>query len=114
LSPQVRAEFKRVVSTDLLESFLDGLDDLAPRLLEVYEAATKSAKKPALKAILDCLKKDVSRPAENCKIGHQMFAIKSHCLVFFIVGHKRKEKDCCSAGSATLPKRRAIRHHQDV
>ncbi|KAK7175567.1 hypothetical protein R3I93_002478 [Phoxinus phoxinus] len=55
---QVRAEFKRVVSTDLLESFLDGLDDLTPRLLEVYEAATKSAKKPALKAILDCLKKD--------------------------------------------------------
>lgn len=81
LSPQVRAEFKRVVSTDLLESFLDGLDDLAPRLLEVYEAATKSAKKPALKAILDCLKKDVSIRAENCKIGHQMFAIKSqHCL----------------------------------
>ncbi|KAA0708080.1 hypothetical protein E1301_Tti018750 [Triplophysa tibetana] len=55
---QVRAEFKRVVSIDLLESFLDGLDDPAPRLLEVYEAATKSAKKPALKAILDCLKKD--------------------------------------------------------
>ncbi|XP_077087121.1 uncharacterized protein LOC143738938 [Siphateles boraxobius] len=51
-------QFKRVVSTDLLESFLDGLDDLAPRLLEVYEAATKSAKKPALNAILDCLKKD--------------------------------------------------------
>ncbi|XP_059400628.1 uncharacterized protein LOC132132271 [Carassius carassius] len=55
---QVRAEFKRVVSIDLLESFLNGLDDLAPRLLEVYEAATKSAKKPALKTILDCLKKD--------------------------------------------------------
>ncbi|KAF4102562.1 hypothetical protein G5714_017362 [Onychostoma macrolepis] len=55
---QLRAEFKRVVSIDLLESFLDGLDDLAPRLLEVYEAATKSAKNPALKAILDCLKKD--------------------------------------------------------
>ncbi|XP_056603518.1 uncharacterized protein LOC130420335 [Triplophysa dalaica] len=55
---QVRTEFKRVVSIDLLESFLDGLDDLAPRLLEVYEAATKSAKMPALKAILDCLKKD--------------------------------------------------------
>ncbi len=81
LSSQVRVEFKRVVSIDLLESFLDGLDDLAPRLLEVYGAATKSAKKPALKAILDCLKKDVSRRAENCKIGHQMFAIKSqHCL----------------------------------
>ncbi|KAA0701396.1 hypothetical protein E1301_Tti024169 [Triplophysa tibetana] len=81
---EVREEFKRVVSIDLLESFLDGLDDLAPRLLEVYEAATESAKKLALKAILDCLKKD----------------------------DKRKEKDCCSAGSATLSKRRAIRHHQ--
>ncbi|KAA0701511.1 hypothetical protein E1301_Tti023822 [Triplophysa tibetana] len=55
---EVREEFKRVVSIDLLESFLDGLDDLAPRLLEVYEAATESAKKLALKAILDCLKKD--------------------------------------------------------
>ncbi|XP_041924013.1 uncharacterized protein LOC121688449 [Alosa sapidissima] len=55
---RVRAEFKRVVSTDLLESFLDGLDELAPRLLELYEAATKSGKKPTLKAILDCLKKD--------------------------------------------------------
>ena len=41
LSPQVWAEFKRVVSTDLLESFLNGLYDLVPRLLEVYKAATK-------------------------------------------------------------------------
>ncbi|XP_056445399.1 uncharacterized protein LOC130381706 [Gadus chalcogrammus] len=55
---QIRAEFKRIVSTDLLESFLNGLDDLVPRLLEVYEAVTKSGKKPALKAILDCVKKD--------------------------------------------------------
>ena len=60
MPPQVRAEFKRIVGIDLLESFLDGLDDLVPRLLEMYKAATKSGKKPALKAILDCLKKDVS------------------------------------------------------
>ena len=76
LSPQVRAEFKRIVSTDLLESFLNGLDDLVPRLLEVYEAVTKSGKKPALKAILDCVKKDVSRQAENSKIGHQVLCLQ--------------------------------------
>ena len=76
LSPQVRAEFKRIVSTDLLESFLNGLDDLVPRLLEVYEAVTKSGKKPALKAILDCVKKDVSRRAENSKIGHQVLCLQ--------------------------------------
>lgn len=48
------------MGTDLLELFLDGLDDLTPRLLELYEAAIKSGKKLALKAILDSLKKDVS------------------------------------------------------
>ena len=73
---QVRAEFKRIVSTDLLESFLNGLDDLVPRLLEVFEAVTKSGKKPALKAILDCVKKDVSRRAENSKIGHQVLCLQ--------------------------------------
>ncbi|XP_051804017.1 uncharacterized protein LOC127533931 [Acanthochromis polyacanthus] len=55
---QVRAEFKRIVTTDLLETFLDGLDDLVPRLLELYKAGTKSGKKQSLKAILDCLAKD--------------------------------------------------------
>uniref|UniRef100_A0A3Q3GR45 Uncharacterized LOC108250173 n=2 Tax=Kryptolebias marmoratus TaxID=37003 RepID=A0A3Q3GR45_KRYMA len=55
---QIRAEFRRIVTTDLLESFLDGLDGLIPRLLEVYKAATKSGKKQSLKDILDCLVKD--------------------------------------------------------
>uniref|UniRef100_A0A667XBA7 Uncharacterized protein n=1 Tax=Myripristis murdjan TaxID=586833 RepID=A0A667XBA7_9TELE len=52
---QIQAEFKRIVTTDLLESFLDGLDDLVPRLLDIYKAATKSGKKQPLKDILDCL-----------------------------------------------------------
>ncbi|XP_017165624.1 uncharacterized protein LOC103461900 [Poecilia reticulata] len=55
---QIRAEFKRIVTKDLLESFLDGLDGLVPRLLEIYKAATKSGKKQPLKDILDCLAKD--------------------------------------------------------
>ncbi|XP_051281857.1 uncharacterized protein LOC127377742 isoform X2 [Dicentrarchus labrax] len=55
---QIRAEFKRIVTTDLLQSFLDGLDGLVPRLLEVYKAGTKSGKKQSLKEILNCLEKD--------------------------------------------------------
>lgn len=38
VSPQIRAEFKRVVTTDLLESFLDRLDVLVPRQLEVQSS----------------------------------------------------------------------------
>lgn len=48
------------MNTNLLETFLEGLDDVLKGLLEVYEAATKAGKKPALKVILECLKKDVS------------------------------------------------------
>ncbi|KAF3851501.1 hypothetical protein F7725_013273 [Dissostichus mawsoni] len=55
---RVQAEFQRIVTTDLLSSFLDGLDGLAPTLLEVYKGASRTGKKPALKSILDCLEKD--------------------------------------------------------
>ncbi|XP_034068950.1 uncharacterized protein LOC117544209 isoform X2 [Gymnodraco acuticeps] len=55
---QIQAEFKRIVTMDLLSSFLDGLDGLAPTLLEVYKGASRTGKKPALKGILDCLEKD--------------------------------------------------------
>ncbi|KAI4820851.1 hypothetical protein KUCAC02_028818 [Chaenocephalus aceratus] len=55
---QIQAEFKRIVTMDLLSSFLDGLDGLAPTLLEVYKGASRTRKKPALKGILDCLEKD--------------------------------------------------------
>ncbi|MED6253464.1 hypothetical protein ATANTOWER_030278 [Ataeniobius toweri] len=55
---QIKAEFKRIVNTDLLQSFLDGLDSLVPRLLELYKSAARSGKKQALKCILDCLVRD--------------------------------------------------------
>ena len=41
-------------------TFSEGLDGLVPRLLKVYNAATKSGKKQSLKNILDCLVRDVS------------------------------------------------------
>ncbi|KAM8766835.1 uncharacterized protein AB9X84_005935 [Acanthopagrus schlegelii] len=55
---QIVAEFRRVTTLDLLESFLEGLDGLVPRLLEAYKAATKYGKKQSLKNILDCLVRD--------------------------------------------------------
>ena len=84
MSPQIRAEFKRVVAnTDLLKSLLDGIDGLVPRLLEVYQAATKSGKKQALKDILDSLEKDVSVGTDESKMKHYLlFAItfSPHCI----------------------------------
>uniref|UniRef100_A0A3P9N304 Uncharacterized protein n=1 Tax=Poecilia reticulata TaxID=8081 RepID=A0A3P9N304_POERE len=48
LSSQIRTEFTRIVTKDLLESFLDGLDDLVPRLLEVYKADTNERRRAAV------------------------------------------------------------------
>ena len=78
MSPQIRAEFKRVVAnTDLLKSLLDGIDGLVPRPLEVYQAAAKSGKKQGLKDILDCHEKDVSVGADERKMRHYLlFAIR--------------------------------------
>ncbi|XP_030266756.1 uncharacterized protein LOC115578038 [Sparus aurata] len=55
---QIVAEFRRIITLDLLESFIDGLDGLVPRLLEAYKAATKYGKKQSLKNVLDCLVRD--------------------------------------------------------
>ena len=58
-----------------METFLDGLDGLVPRLLELYKAATKSGKKQSLKDILDCLQKDVSGGADDHKIRHNLLSL---------------------------------------
>ncbi|XP_070845774.1 uncharacterized protein [Chaetodon trifascialis] len=55
---KIIAEFDRIVTTDLLQSFLDGLDALVPRLLELYKAAVVSGRKLALKRVLQCLEKE--------------------------------------------------------
>ncbi|XP_039616462.1 uncharacterized protein LOC120533608 isoform X2 [Polypterus senegalus] len=55
---QISAEFKRIVTTDLLQPFLEGLDGLVPTLLEVYKAAAMSGRKLSLKSILHCHEKD--------------------------------------------------------
>uniref|UniRef100_A0A3Q3F7X0 Uncharacterized LOC108245180 n=1 Tax=Kryptolebias marmoratus TaxID=37003 RepID=A0A3Q3F7X0_KRYMA len=74
-------EFRRIVTTDLLESFLDGLDGLIPRLLEVYKAATKSGKKQSLKDILDCLVKDVSGTAHVDTLDDALKGIQLGLLI---------------------------------
>ncbi|KAM9333859.1 sterile alpha motif domain-containing protein 3-like isoform 1-T3 [Symphorus nematophorus] len=55
---QLSAEFRRIVTTDLLESFLEGLDAMVPSLLGVYKAAVASSRKLTLSGILECLQKE--------------------------------------------------------
>ncbi|KAF7641323.1 hypothetical protein LDENG_00285060, partial [Lucifuga dentata] len=55
---QIGAEFSRIVTTDLLHSFLDGLDALVPSLLEMFKAAVVSGRKVTLKRVLQCLEKE--------------------------------------------------------
>ncbi|XP_029959722.1 sterile alpha motif domain-containing protein 3-like [Salarias fasciatus] len=55
---QISAEFSRIVTKDLLESFLDGLDALVPSLLELYKAAAASGRRVTLSSVLNCLQKE--------------------------------------------------------
>lgn len=56
---QITAEFSRIVTTDLVQSFLDGLDVLLPSLLQLYKAAASSNRRLTLSSIMDSLQKEV-------------------------------------------------------
>ncbi|KAG7281703.1 hypothetical protein CRUP_027775 [Coryphaenoides rupestris] len=56
---EINAEFSRIVTTDLLQSFLDGLDALVPSLFELYKAAVSSSRRLTLGSVLQCLQKEV-------------------------------------------------------
>ncbi|XP_065123038.1 sterile alpha motif domain-containing protein 3-like [Paramisgurnus dabryanus] len=55
---QISAEFNRIVTTDLLQSFLDGLDAFVPSLLELYKAAVSSSRRLSLTSVMQCLNKE--------------------------------------------------------
>ncbi|XP_030577210.1 uncharacterized protein LOC115774197 [Archocentrus centrarchus] len=55
---QLIAEFRRIVTKDLLESFLGGLDAFMPSLLQLYKAAAASGRRLVLSSVLDCLQKE--------------------------------------------------------
>ncbi|KAL6489157.1 hypothetical protein MHYP_G00028980 [Metynnis hypsauchen] len=52
---QINAEFSRIVTTDLMQSFLDGLDDLVPSLLELYKV---SSRRLTLSSVMQCLHRE--------------------------------------------------------
>ncbi|KAK9517653.1 hypothetical protein VZT92_023002 [Zoarces viviparus] len=52
---QLSAEFSRIVTKDLLESFLDGLDALVASLLELYKSGVSSSRRLRLSGVLHCL-----------------------------------------------------------
>ncbi|KAL6470592.1 hypothetical protein MHYP_G00217110 [Metynnis hypsauchen] len=54
----ITAEFSRIVTTDLVQSFLDGLDVLLPNLLQLYKAAVSSSRRLTLSSIMDGLQKE--------------------------------------------------------
>ncbi|XP_063749959.1 uncharacterized protein LOC134871220 [Eleginops maclovinus] len=55
---QLSAEFSRIVTKDLLESFLDGLDALVPDVLQMYGEAAASGRRVRLSSVLSCLQKE--------------------------------------------------------
>lgn len=56
---QLSAAFSRILTKDLLESFLEGLGALVPRLLELYKAAVASSRRLTLSGVTQCLQKEV-------------------------------------------------------
>lgn len=50
---QIEAEFRRIVSKNLKQSFFDGLDELVPRFLRVYRQRQTVKELPAILASLD-------------------------------------------------------------
>lgn len=56
---QISAEFSRIVSKDLVESFLDELDALVPSLIPFCKAAGESGRRICLSGIMSCLLKEV-------------------------------------------------------
>ena len=77
---QLNAEFRRIVTTDLLESFLGGLDALVPNVLELYKAAVASNSRPTLSSILQCLGKEV------CSVNKPVLLLLTKiCILAYIL-----------------------------
>lgn len=57
---QISAEFSRIVTKDLMENFLAGLDSYMPSLLQLYRSAVGSGQKMGLQGVMDSLLKEVS------------------------------------------------------
>ncbi|KAL2083620.1 hypothetical protein ACEWY4_021393 [Coilia grayii] len=55
---QIIAEFNRIVTKDLVETFLGGLDSYKHGLLQLYRVAVESGRKVALSQIMDCLQRE--------------------------------------------------------
>lgn len=112
------AEFSRIVSKDLLDSFLDGLDALVPSLIQIYKAAAESGRRVRLKSIMNCLLKEVCLCQKKNLINKYWYEgwNYKHCihLLFVFVGHKPKQENCCPSWSSLLPFWGFLSHNPDV
>ncbi|CAL8290696.1 unnamed protein product [Arctogadus glacialis] len=77
---QLSAEFSRIVTKDLLESFLDGLDALVPGVLQMYGEAAASGRRVRLSSVLSCLQKEAH--------GETLDVLMSGMQVGLLIGHE--------------------------
>ncbi|CAL8310904.1 unnamed protein product [Gadus morhua 'NCC'] len=82
LSPPavLSAEFSRIVTKDMLESFLDGLDALVPGVLQMYGEAAASGRRVRLSSVLSCLQKEAH--------GETLDVLMSGMQVGLLIGHE--------------------------
>ncbi|KAK2913671.1 hypothetical protein Q8A67_002070 [Cirrhinus molitorella] len=68
---KIMAEFKRVLNTDLLQLFLDGLDDLVPRLMEEYKTESQGRRRNHNKVHGETLDVSMKNMQTGLLIGHE-------------------------------------------
>jgi len=93
---QLSAEFSRIVTKDLLESFLDGLDALVPGVLQMYGEAAASGRRVRLSSVLSCLQKEVCTAQKS-------FLVNVLKLVFWL-GYLIHKLLSCSCRTRTKTK----------
>lgn len=72
-------EFMRIVSTDLHQSFFDGLDKYAPRLLQTYRLRTSSSSD--LRSLLEPLDVEVRMILYSITIPLSLVELVNHCQI---------------------------------
>jgi len=109
---QLSAEFSRIVTKDLLESFLDGLDALVPGVLQMYGEAAASGRRVRLSSVLSCLQKEVCTAQISFLVNVLKLVFRLgyiiHKLLSVFVGHEPKQKNSCPTWSSMLPCRRFL------
>ncbi|KAI7790215.1 hypothetical protein IRJ41_009305 [Triplophysa rosa] len=92
MKKQIRAEFMRIVSTDLHQSFFDGLDKYVPKLLQMYRMRTSSSDLRSLLEPLDVETSNQKRRAAAL-LGLPYYLKEDPCSFILVCEDTISEKD---------------------